>query len=130
MKLEDRYRGCLLGLAAGDALGSTLEFNYPGCFEPISDMIGGGPFGLNPGEWTDDTSMSLCLADSLIACRALDERDLIERFVRWWREGHNSYNGRCFDIGVTTRQAPHRFGDTGDPMRRAGPDPARRHRDR
>ena len=61
MKLKEHFRGCLLGLAVGDALGSSLEFSSPGSFEPISDMIGGGPFNLNPGEWTDDTSMALCL---------------------------------------------------------------------
>jgi ADP-ribosylglycohydrolase len=57
--------GALLGLAAGDALGATLEFRTPGSFEPIDDMVGGGPFALEPGQWTDDTSMALCLAESL-----------------------------------------------------------------
>jgi ADP-ribosylglycohydrolase len=57
---RDRYRGALLGLAVSDALGATLEFKPPGTFVPITDMIGGGPFGLNPGEWMDDTSMALC----------------------------------------------------------------------
>lgn len=57
-----RFRGALLGLAAGDALGTTLEFKPPGTFEPIDDMVGGGPFRLEPGQWTDDTSMALCLA--------------------------------------------------------------------
>ena len=66
MTTLDRYRGCLLGLAAGDALGTTLEFKWPGNFEPLTDMVGGGPFNLNPGEWTDDTSMALCLAESLV----------------------------------------------------------------
>ena len=59
-----RYRGSLLGLAVGDALGTTLEFQAPGTFEPIDDIKGGGPFHLEPGEWTDDTSMALCLAES------------------------------------------------------------------
>ena len=67
MELKDRYRGSLLGLAVGDALGTTLEFKSPGIFEPIDDMVGGGPFGLEPGQWTDDTSMALCLAESLIS---------------------------------------------------------------
>jgi ADP-ribosylglycohydrolase len=58
-----RFRGALLGLAAGDAVGMTLEFERAK-FEPITDMVGGGPFGLAPGEWTDDTSMALCLAES------------------------------------------------------------------
>ena len=55
----DRYRGSLLGLAAGDALGTALEFRTPGSFQPLTDMIGGGSFGLKPGQWTDDTSMAL-----------------------------------------------------------------------
>jgi hypothetical protein len=50
------------GLAVGDALGTMLEFKAPGTFKPIEDMIGSGLFGLQPGEWTDDTSMALCLA--------------------------------------------------------------------
>ena len=64
--MKSRFRGCLLGLAVGDALGTTLEFQEPGTFEPIKNIVGGGPFGLEPGQWTDDTSMALCLAESLI----------------------------------------------------------------
>jgi hypothetical protein len=66
MKLDDRFCGCLLGLAAGDAVGTTVEFYRRGTFEPVTDMVGGGPFGLAPGQWTDDTSMALCLAASLV----------------------------------------------------------------
>ena len=62
----ERLRGCLLGLAVGDAVGTTVEFKSRGSFEPVTDMVGGGPFGLEPGQWTDDTSMALCLAESLI----------------------------------------------------------------
>lgn len=72
---RDRFRGCLLGLAAGDALGTTLEFIPPGSFEPMDDMVGGGPFGLQPGQWTDDTSMALCLATSLLECNGFDPTD-------------------------------------------------------
>jgi ADP-ribosylglycohydrolase len=79
----DRYRGCLLGMAAGDALGATLEFTTPGTFDPITDMVGGGPFRLAPGEWTDDTSMALCLADSLLACGGFDPLDQLKRYCRW-----------------------------------------------
>jgi exonuclease SbcD len=79
------------------------------------DMIGGGPFGLKPGEWTDDTSMALCLAESLLACGRLDQLDLMQRFVRWWRDGESSCNDRCFDIGVATRTALARFLRTGNP---------------
>lgn len=112
----DRALGCLLGLAVGDAVGTTLEFVARDTRPPLTDMIGGGPFGLRPGEWTDDTSMVLCLGDSLIVRNGLDQRDLMGRFVRWWRQGENSHNGRCFDIGITTREALHRFLETGDPV--------------
>jgi len=110
------YRGCLLGLAVGDALGTTLEFKSPGTFKPITDMIGGGPFNLEPGQWTDDTSMALCLAESLIECRGFNPKDQMERYVRWWKEGHLSSTGRCFDMGNTTRTALSAFLRTGNPM--------------
>jgi ADP-ribosyl-[dinitrogen reductase] hydrolase len=83
MHLGDRYVGCLLGLAVGDALGTTLEFTQPGAFVPITDMVGGGPFHLKPGQWTDDTSMALCLAESLIQCRNFDPVDQLRRYCRW-----------------------------------------------
>lgn len=111
---NDRYRGCLLGLAAGDALGTTLEFKPPGTFDPITDMIGGGPFRLTPGQWTDDTSMALCLAESLIECDGFDATDQIKRYLRWWRHGHWSCTGRCFDIGFTTSCALRDFETTGE----------------
>ena len=78
---QDRFRGCLVGLAVGDAVGTTLEFRKPGTFEPISDMVGGGPFGLRPGYWTDDTSMALCLADSLITHNSMNHRDQMGRYA-------------------------------------------------
>ncbi len=114
MKLSDRYLGSLLGLAVGDALGTTLEFKAPGTFEPITDMAGGGPFNLKAGEWTDDTSMALCLAESLIERKEFDPVDQLERYVRWYREGHLSSNGKCFDIGNTVQSALTRFERTGE----------------
>jgi ADP-ribosylglycohydrolase len=107
--LRDRYRGALLGLAAGDALGTTLEFKAPGTFTPITDMVGGGPFNLAPGQWTDDTSMALCLAESLIESNGFDPVDQLSRYVRWKRHGHHSSTGTCFDIGGTVLAALARF---------------------
>ncbi len=112
---RDRFRGCLLGLAAGDALGATNEFKPPGTFEPIDEMVGGGELGLKPGQWTDDTSMALCLATSLIERRGFDAADQVRRYVRWWIEGYLSSTGHCFDIGNTVRAALARFLDTGEP---------------
>ena len=111
----DRIRGGLLGLAAGDAVGTTVEFRPPGSFAPLTDMVGGGPFGLPPGAWTDDTSMAACLAESLVETGAFDPADQLRRYLRWYREGHLSSTGRCFDIGRTTRAALERFETSGDP---------------
>ncbi len=112
---EDRFLGCLLGLAAGDALGTTLEFKPPGTFEPIVDMVGGGPFRLKSGQWTDDTSMALCLAESLIETKTFDPSDQMKRYTKWKREGHLSSNGRCFDIGITVSGALSNFATSGEP---------------
>ncbi|MBK5108533.1 MAG: ADP-ribosylglycohydrolase family protein, partial [Anaerolineales bacterium] len=100
----------------GDALGTTLEFRSPGSFAPIQDMVGGGPFSLSPGEWTDDTSMALCLAESLINCQGMDLSDQMQRYVRWFREGYLSSTGACFDIGNTVRSALENFEKTGNPL--------------
>jgi ADP-ribosylglycohydrolase len=115
MKDRDRYRGSLLGLAACDALGTTLEFKRRGTFTPQTDITGGGPFRLSKGQWTDDTSLALCLAESLIEKRAFDPADQLERYTRWFRHGHLSCTGRCFDIGSTTRVALDRFEQTHEP---------------
>ncbi|WP_462119130.1 ADP-ribosylglycohydrolase family protein [Methylorubrum extorquens] len=100
-------------MAVGDAIGTTVEFRQRGTFDPVTDMVGGGPFNLKPGHWTDDTSMALCLTDSLIACGRLDERDLLERFYRWWRDGENSVGAsnsvRCMS-GAAEAANHHRAG--------------------
>ena len=111
----DRYRGSILGLAVGDALGAPVEFKPPGSFEPVTDMSSGGAFGLRPGQWTDDTSLALCLAESLVETSCFDLIDQVDRYVRWYRGGHLSSTGECFDIGNTTRRALNHYEVTKDP---------------
>ena len=111
----DRYRGSILGLAVGDALGAPVEFKRPGSFEPVMGMSSGGAFGLRPGQWTDDTSLALCLAESLVETNGFDLIDQLDRYVRWYREGHLSSTGECFDIGNTTEMALTRYEATKDP---------------
>ena len=111
--MDDRRRGALLGLAIGDALGAAIEFSRPGTFEPVTGYRAGGPHRLNPGEWTDDTSMALALAASMAEV-GWDLNDQARRYVRWWRHGEYSVNGLCFDMGFTTRAALQRFEQTGD----------------
>ena len=116
MIISERYRGCLLGLAVGDAVGTTVEFQPRGTFTPLIDMAGMGPFDLKPGEWTDDTSLALCLATSLVESEGFDARDQMDRYIDWYENGYLSSNGTCFDIGTTTRAALHRYKETGDPF--------------
>lgn len=116
LSLQSRYRGVMLGLAAGDALGTTLEFKTPDSFEPLTDMMGGGPFNLVSGQWTDDTSMTLCLGESLVDCHGFNPRDQMQRYVRWWQQGYRSSTGACFDIGNTVRTALSRYLSTSNPF--------------
>lgn len=114
--MKSRYLGSLLGLAVGDALGTTVEFMPPGTFPPLTDIVGGGPFDLKKGQWTDDTSMALCLAESLVQCQGFDANDQMERYTRWFREGHFSSTGKCFDIGGTVLHALQEYAATKEPF--------------
>ncbi|MHB1424095.1 MAG: ADP-ribosylglycohydrolase family protein [Gemmataceae bacterium] len=106
--MTNHLRGALIGLAIGDALGAAVEFSSPGSFVPVTGYRSGGPHRLNPGEWTDDTSMALALADSIVTV-GWDLNDQASRCVQWWKNGKYSVNGRCFDIGIATRNALSRF---------------------
>lgn len=114
--LRERYHGALLGLACGDAVGTSVEFQPRGSFSPLTDMVGGGVFNLKPGQWTDDTSMALCLAESLLIKNGFDAADQMNRYVNWWQQGYLSSTGKCFDIGMTVSDALARYQITGDPF--------------
>jgi ADP-ribosyl-[dinitrogen reductase] hydrolase len=114
--VRDRAVGAMMGLAVGDALGTTLEFRPRDSYEPLTDIVGGGPFRLQPGQWTDDTAMALALADSLLECPELDEADLMSRFWSWRSDGTYSCTGTCFDIGATVSSALRGWQQTGDPL--------------
>lgn len=112
--MNNRRRGALIGLAVGDALGAAVEFQSPSSFTPVTGYRNGGPHRLEAGEWTDDTSMALALADSIAL--GWDLNDQADRYVQWWQTGKYSVNGRCFDIGITTRYALNRFIATEDAL--------------
>jgi ADP-ribosyl-[dinitrogen reductase] hydrolase len=114
MRGLERAVGAMLGLAVGDAVGTTLEFRSPGSFEPLDDMVGGGPFNLKAGEWTDDTSMALCLAESILDTGGMHLEDQLRRYLLWHDDGYLSSNGCCFDIGRATSAQLRRFERTGD----------------
>ncbi len=105
MELIERYRACLFGLAIGDALGAPLAYMEAGTFSPLDDMVGGGVFKLKPGDFSDNTSMALCLAESLIESRGFNAVDQMERYLKWYHQGHLSSQGWCFDIENVNRRA-------------------------
>lgn len=107
--LLDRYRGSMLGLACGDAVGCAVEFYPRERFKPLTDMIGGGKFRLNPGEWTDDTSMAICLASSLIECRGHNPSDQMSRYSNWFSTGDPGPKDKPIGVGKTVMQALFKF---------------------
>ncbi|MCI4410418.1 MAG: ADP-ribosylglycohydrolase family protein [Thiotrichales bacterium] len=114
---SNKSNAVLLGLACGDALGTTLEFSKRDSQPKITQLQGGGPFNLPVGAWTDDTSMALCLAKSLIDCWGFDVNHQLSYYLRWYHQGFCSSTGRCFDIGHTTEKALLHFEETGEMMK-------------
>ena len=103
--LHDRFHGALLGLAVGDAVAAATQYARPGRFTPVGDMLGGGPFELPRGGWSDDTAMALCLAESLLECEGFDASDQVARYRRWQQQGHLSATGHCVGITAATARA-------------------------
>ncbi|KAF8253512.1 ADP-ribosylation/Crystallin J1 [Wilcoxina mikolae CBS 423.85] len=108
-----KIRTSLLSLAICDALGGPAEFRRRGTFPLITTLLPNPTFSLPPGVFTDDTSMTLCLADSLCALSSFSEADQASRYNRWYRSGYLSATGECFDIGNATRAALEIWGAGG-----------------
>ena len=103
--LRDRFLGALIGLAIGDSLAAATQFRKAGTFTPVGDLLGGGPFDLPRGGWSDDTSMALCLAESLLESGGFDPRDQVDRYRKWQQQGHLSATGQCLGITAGTAKA-------------------------
>ena len=101
--MRERFVGTLFGLAVGDAVAAATQFRRPGTFSPVGDMLGGGPFDLPRGAWSDDTAMALCLAESLLERDGFDARDQVQRYSRWQQEGYLTSTGQC--VGITANTA-------------------------
>jgi ADP-ribosyl-[dinitrogen reductase] hydrolase len=106
---EYRLKGCMLGLAIGDAMGAPVEFMQRGTFKPVSGYRSGGKFRLNAGEWTDDTAMALCLAQSLLDCQGFDPADQLEKYLLWMHEGYMSCTGKMVGLGKTCMRTLIRY---------------------
>ena len=103
--LRERFQGALVGLAVGDALAAHTQFRKPGTFAAVGDLLGGGPFDLPRGAWTDDTAMALLLAESLLEREGFDAHDQVQRYARWQREGYGSATGQCVGISASVARA-------------------------
>ena len=97
-------------------MGTPVEFKARGSFPPITGVQGGGPFDLEPGQWTDETSMALCLATSLLVRDGFDANDQMKRYKKWRDQGYMSSTGNCIDIGITVNKALDRYSKSGDPF--------------
>jgi ADP-ribosylglycohydrolase len=111
----------MLGLAVGDALGVPVEFNDRESLRrnPVTDMRGYGTYNQPPGTWSDDTSLTLCLLDSL-ANKKIDYTDIMQRFLSWIDEGKYTAHDEVFDVGIATRQALQRFRKGTEPLKCGG----------
>jgi ADP-ribosylglycohydrolase len=108
MKL-DIIKSALFGIAVGDALGVPHEFSRPDDLRenPVTDMVGYGTYDLPPGTWSDDSSLTFCLAESL--CSGFNTDLMGELFVRWYYQDYWTATGEVFDIGIGTRNALYKI---------------------
>jgi len=107
--LEYQIQSALFGIAVGDALGVPYEFlsRKTMMINPASDMIGYGTHNQEPGTWSDDSSLSFCLAEAL--SREFDLKNVVDNFLKWYHEGYWTARGSVFDIGVSTQEALSRL---------------------
>ncbi|WP_269537658.1 ADP-ribosylglycohydrolase family protein [Cerasicoccus fimbriatus] len=112
----ERYYGSMLGLAIGDAMGAPVEGLAPGMFPKVTNFSGGGVNNIEPGEWTDDTALAMCLAESLVAKNGFDAPDAMDRIRQWWRAGYWSCREIAFGIGTTTQAAIEYYEAEGAPF--------------
>ena len=103
--MSNLNKDILLGTAIGDALGVPVEFEYRQVLEknPVVGMREYGTHNQPKGTWSDDSSLALCLAESL--CNGYNLNDIADKFIRWYYDGYCTPYGRVFDVGITTARA-------------------------
>lgn len=118
---KDQVYGGIFGVCVGDALGVPAEGRSRASLaaEPITGLTGGGAHDQPPGTWSDDSSLALCLTESL--CDGYSLADIGERFVRYLREGYWTPHGKAFGVGATTRRAIQALAKGGTHPENAGP---------
>lgn len=107
---KNKAFGSFFGLIIGDALGAAVEFKKRDSFPKLEDMRSGGPNALETGCWTDDSSMALCLAESLSE-KGYDLKNQCHKYLKWYQEGYLSSTGECFSIGANTAKSLEYFAE-------------------
>jgi len=118
--VKDKILGGILGLCVGDALGVPVEFINRELLSlnPVTEMRGYGTHNTPPGTWSDDTSMTLCLMDSLI--NGLNFKDIMDKFVSWLQDGEYTPYGKAFGVGQTVLKALIKYENGIDPLKCGG----------
>lgn len=109
MKHDNLYRSVLFGVATGDALGVPVEFRDRETIRknPVTGMVGYGTYNLPPGTWSDDSSLTFCLAEALTHGFSLPR--IAGNFVRWLYHNEWTPYGKVFDVGIMTQEAIYRL---------------------
>jgi ADP-ribosyl-[dinitrogen reductase] hydrolase len=115
--LLDRFQGCLVGLAVGDALGAPVEFathyEIQKRYGILQEMVGGGWLHLEPGQWTDDTAEALALAESYVSRRGFDGRDFIFRLLAWFQSNPPDVGNHTRHVLELIREFPTEWANAG-----------------
>lgn len=121
MLMKNLYDG-IIGLAIGDALGVPLEFKTRSeiAKNPVISMQEYGSHNQPIGTWSDDTSLTLALLDSIIQCKTINHEDIMDKFSAWLLYGDYTASGEVFDVGNSTSRAIMNYGRGMSPLNCGG----------
>lgn len=119
--MKHKLDSAVLGFIVGDALGVPVEFEYREDLKlnPVVDMREFGTYNQPRGTWSDDTTMTLCLMESL-STGELNYEDICSKFLAWVKDGYMTPHGELFDIGFATRKAIQKFSEHTPPLKCGG----------
>lgn len=120
--MKDIWKAGIFGVVTGDALGCPVQFESREevAEHPVTGMRGHGTFNLPAGSWTDDSSLTLALLDSICRTGKMDLKDIMGNFAEWLENGAFTPYGYAYDIGFGTEQAIESYEESGNPFECGG----------